>query len=356
MTTRPFLFSCLHYKNTSMNKNSNVNERIDDLIVKSLGLQITPKEEEELHAWISASEENHRYFIEMQYLWKSAASRDKIDFNSIGAFQRFKVRAGLGEKAKEKNIGFYLNTFLRYAAIVVLAFALGGLSYYFVNNRIIQNNTKEYSINVPNGAKTKIELPDKSVVFLNAGSSLHFSQNFGEKSRNVELKGEGYFEIAHNPAKPFIVHTSQASVRVLGTKFDVKAYPDEKKLNVTLLKGSIQLRTIYKPGEVLMLKPNQSAIIDKEQQNVEVKQVVASDAAAWAKGKIIFDEVLFGNIVRRLERDYNVTIIVKNSKLNNLRFFGDFRNAQSIEEILNIMTADNEFRYTMKGNVITVYQ
>jgi len=339
-----------------MNQNFHNDERINDLIVKFFGRQTTANEEEELRAWVSQSEENRRYLVEMQYLWKTVAAQDKATFNSEAAFQRFKVRVTMRQQANDRNPHLHLFSVLRWAAVLVLAFVLGGLSYYFVNNHTIQSNTKQYSICVPYGAKTRVELPDKSEVWLNAGSTLHYKQDFGQKSRQVELVGEGYFEIARNTAMPFTVNANQVSVKVLGTKFDVKAYPEDKRLEVTLLKGSIQLSTIYQPKNSLTLKPNQRAIIDKVHQDIAVKQVVASNAAAWTKGKIIFDEELFGNIVRRLERDYNVTIIVKDSKLNNLRFYGDFRNAQSIEGIFNIMTANNEFRYTMKDNVITVYQ
>ncbi len=339
-----------------MNRNSNISERIDDLIVKLLDRQITSKEEEELHAWVSKAEENRRYFVEMQYFWNAVTVRDKATFNSEAAFKRFKARVAIHNHVVDRKLHFRLFPALRYAAIIILAFALGGLSYYFVNNRIIQNDTKQYSIYVPYGAKTRVELPDKSVVWLNAGSSLHYKQNFGQKNRDVSLVGEGYFEITHDSSMPFTVNTNQASVRDLGTKFDVKAYPEDKNLVVTLLSGSIRLKTNYKPNKPLILKPDQSAIIDKEQHDLVVKQVDASKVVAWTKGKIIFDEVLFGNIVRQLEREYNVTIKVKDPQLNNLRFFGEFRSTQSIEEIFNIMTANNEFHYTMNNNVITVYR
>lgn len=307
-----------------------------------------------MRSWISESEENQRYFVETQYLWNHAGVKNTPDVNK--AFHHFRTRLQDEKPAKSRSLLINLYPILRYAAIIVVTFALGGLSYYFFNNHTNRNDNKQYSIYVPYGAKTRVELPDKSVVWLNAGSTLSYSQNFGNSTRNVYLKGEGYFEVKHDASRPFIVHANQASIEDLGTKFDVKAYPEDEKLDVTLLKGSIQLTTIYQPGKALLLKPNQRAIINKEQKDVIVKRVVAYDAAAWTKGKIIFNNVVFGNIIRRLERDYNVKIIVKDPKLNELRFIVDFQNAQSIGEILDIMTANNDFHYERKNNVITVYR
>jgi len=339
-----------------MDQNFYNNERIDDLIVNYLSHQLSLNEREELHAWLSQSDENRRYFIEMQDLWNTLATQDKDAFNSEAAYRRFKARISFQSQSEGKKRHNHFPSPVYWAAAVIAAFILGALSFLVVNNEIIQHNTKQYAIYVPYGAKTRVVLPDNSVVWLNAGSTLRYGQNFGQKSRQVALVGEGYFEIAHNPAMPFTVNANQASVKVLGTKFDVKAYPEDNRLDVTLLRGSIQLTTIYQPNKILKLIPNQLAVIDKAHQNVTVKQVDACDAVAWTKGKIVFDEELFGQIVRRLERDYNVTIEVKDPKINTMRFYGDFRNAQSIQEILNIMTSNNEFHYTMNENHIIVYQ
>jgi ferric-dicitrate binding protein FerR (iron transport regulator) len=339
-----------------MNRDFHINERIDDLIVNYLIRQLSSNEREELHLWLSQSEENRCYFAETLDIWKTSEAQGKDVFNSQAAYQRIKARISFQHQPSKEKSHRHLHLPYYWAAAVVMAFVLGGFSFFVINNNLIQNNTKQYSIYVPYGAKTRVVLPDNSVVWLNAGTTLRYGQNFGQASRQLTLEGEGYFEIAHNVAMPFTVNANQASVKVLGTKFDIKAYPEDKRLDVTLLRGSIQLTTIYQPNSSLKLIPGQLAIVDKANRDVKVKRVDAREAAAWTKGKIVFDEELFSQIVRRLERDYNVTIEVKDPKLNNLRFYGDFRDAQSIQEILNIMTSNNDFHYTMKGNHIIVYQ
>jgi len=339
-----------------MNRDFHINERIDDLIVNYLIHQLSSEDREELRIWLSISEENRSYFVEMQDIWKTSEAQDKDVFDSEAAYRRIKALISYQHQPNKEKRHIHLPLPYYWAAAVVLAFVLGGFSFFVINNRIIQNSAKQYAIYVPYGAKARVVLPDNSIVWLNAGSTLRYGQNFGQNNRQLALVGEGYFEIAHNAAMPFTVNANQVSLKVLGTKFDVKAYPEDKRLDVTLLRGSILLTTIYQPNSSLKLIPGQLAIVNKTNRDVKVKRVDASEAAAWTKGKIVFDEELFSQIIRRLERDYDVTIDVKDPKLNDLRFYGDFSNAQSIQEILNIMTSNNDFHYTMKENHIVVYQ
>jgi ferric-dicitrate binding protein FerR (iron transport regulator) len=338
-----------------MNEMQSQNEQIDLLIINCLSKEISQDELNTLRAWIMESEKNRKYFMQLQDIWNSSSTKADADFNSELAYQYFLSRISAFQKETPKTRKlFFTRPPFQWAVAACVAFLLGGLSLSLYNSRISEN--KFYSVSVPFGAKSKIELPDKSVVWLNAGSTLRYQQNFGQKSRQVSLIGEGYFEIAKNAAMPFVVKANEVSVKVLGTKFDVKAYPDDKQLDVTLLQGSIGLSTVYKPDSSLLLVPNQRAILNRANHNVSISRFQASNAAAWTKGEIIFDEELFGQIVRRLEREYNVTINVKDESINRLCFYGDFRNAQSIEEIFNIMTANNEFHYKMKTSIITVYK
>lgn len=296
------------------------NTRIDDLIIKFLDRQTTVEEEKDLQVWVSQSEENRRYLSEIQYLWNTVAMQDKIPFDSEAAFQRFKARIAVQKTVKNDSQHLNLYSLLRWIVIFLIAFLLGGSGFYILNNYFILKDKKQYSISVPVGAKVKIRLPDKSVVWLNSGSSLHYSQNFGIKSRKISLIGEAYFEVAKNPNKPFIVYTKVASIRVLGTKFDVNAYTDEDHIDVTLLKGSILLKTVYRPN-VLTLKPNQRAIIDKKNQKVSVIHFAACKSVKWTKGESFLGNETIGETVHR---SYNIKIVVKDYEQNKLHFNRDF--------------------------------
>ena len=331
-----------------MNTTPNNKDYIDDLILGYLNHRLTEPELAEMLAWIESSEANKLYFNEILDIWKTSDYSHHF-FDSISAYQRFRERFILNQKKKPSQYW----RFTRWAAIFILAFSLGAISYYFLNNK--KQTVNQYTLYVPYGAKTRMELPDKSVVWLNAGSTLKYSQDFGKKNRQLFLEGEGYFEVTKNPANPFIVNTEQISVKVLGTEFNVNAYKEEKQLNVTLLHGSVQMTTIYQPDKVVILAPGQRAVIDKVANTVVVKETEVSQSIGWTQGQLTFDEELFGQIVRRLEREYNVTIDVTKPELNDLHFYGNFKQAQTIEEIFDIMTADKNFHYSKKGNKITVY-
>lgn len=333
-----------------MNTVSSDKDHIDDLILGYLNHQLTTSELTELMAWIELSETNKSYFNEMQDIWKTSACSQYV-FDSILAYQHFQ-KCFLLNQTKKKAKFF---TFIRWAAVWMLVFSSGVVSYYILNSWKQKQTESLYTLYVPYGGKTRMELPDKSVVWLNAGSTLRYAQDFGKKRRNLFLEGEGYFEVTANPVIPFVVNTEQLSVKVVGTKFNVKAYPEDEQLTVTLLQGSIHLTTVYQPDQLLALAPDQRVVVYKTDYRAVIKEVKSELSCAWTQGQIVFDEELFGKIVRRLEREYNVIIDVKQPRLNNIRFYGNFRQAQSIEEIFDIMTANKDFHYKKKGNKITVY-
>jgi len=333
-----------------MDFSSSENDRTDDLILGYLNHQLTELELAELLSWIELSEANKSYFNEIQDIWKTSSLSNDL-FDSMSAYQRFQKRFFL--PPPKKRTRFWALT--RWAAVGILVFSLGAFSYYILNHWKQESTDNPYALYVPFGAKMRMELPDQSVVWLNAGSTLRYSSNFGKENRQLFLEGEAYFEVTKNPSKPFVVTTEQASIKVTGTKFDVKAYPEDGQLNVTLLQGSIHLTTIYQPHRELVLEPNQRAVVDKKENTVTIKDVKGEQSSVWTQGQMIFDEEVFGQIIHRLEREYNVIINVTKPQLMNVHFYGNFRQAQTIEEIFDIMTANNEFHYSKKGNKITVY-
>jgi ferric-dicitrate binding protein FerR (iron transport regulator) len=325
-------------------------EEIDMLIINFLSKEISNEERTALQNWIMQSDDNRQYFIQMQDLWKSI-SHDEVSFDSEQAYKRFVKRI---EASRRVSRSGHKGRFLKWAAVFVLAFGLGSLSFYIANQRSLDNHF--YAIDVPYGAKSRVELPDKSVVWLNAGSTMHYAQSFGKNNRDVSLDGEAYFEVSKNRHLPFTVHGKEVSVKVLGTKFNVKSYAEDSVVDVTLIEGSVDLKNNLVADSRVILKPNERATLNKRTEHLMVNNVEASNSREWTNGKLIFEEELFGQIVRRLEREYNVKIIVNDPSLNTLRFYGDFRNAQSIGEIFDIMTANNKFRYTIRKSVINVYK
>ncbi len=335
--------------------NTHIEDQIELLIIDYLGGMISPRDLEILEQWIDESEENRHHFEQLKRIWNTASLAEDKEFDSELAYNRFRIRVKEYQKQNQKKRRLTINPFLQGVAASVILFITGGLALYFIH--AYRSESQQYSITVPYGSKSKITLPDNSIVWLNAGSTLSYLSNFGRKARKVVLNGEAYFEVSKNKEKPFVVQGNDLAVRVLGTKFDVKSYQEDSIVDVTLLEGSVSLTGRQKESEKpVLIKPGERASYHKYSQRMVVANVEATNSNAWTRGSLVFEEEKFGQIIKRLEREYNVMIEVKNKELLERRFYGDFRRAQSITEIFDIMTESNKFHYRMMENKIEVYQ
>ena len=180
--------------------------------------------------------------------------------------------------------------------------------------------------------------------------------NFGINNRNVTLCGEGYFEVSKNKNLPFQVVSDDIKVEVLGTKFNVKNYPEDPNIKVALLEGSVML---YDSLESTILKPNQIAQYDKQNKKTTLKTIAAENTSAWINGHLYFDEENMETIALALERAFDVNITIKDETLKKMIFYGDFIiESNNIDEIMNIMAATNKFNYHYKirKNEIEIFQ
>jgi len=242
--------------------------------------------------------------------------------------------------------------FSRVAAVLLIPL-LVSLFFIFQHNQPDTTLFADNVVKVSRGVVSYLHLPDGTQVWLNSGSRLTYDNTFNKENRNVALEGEAYFEVTKNPKKPFIVHGKEMAVKVLGTKFDVKSYNEDASVVVTLLEGSVNLSDVNNPSSSsLLLKPNERATFTKENSKLTVNKVNAKNACEWIHGNLVFDDEEFGQIVRCLEREFNITIKVQDKEIDQLRFYGRFKNTQPLEEILNVMTANQKFHYNQKENVI----
>ncbi len=243
--------------------------------------------------------------------------------------------------------------FSRVAAVLLIPL-LVSLFFMFRHNQPDSTMFADNVVKVSRGVVSYLHLPDGTQVWLNSGSRLTYGNTFNKENRNVILEGEAYFEVTKNPKKPFVVQGKEMSVKVLGTKFDVKSYKEDASVVVTLLEGSVHLSEVNKQSSSsLLLKPNDQATFIKENSKLTVNKINAKNACEWIHGNLIFDDEEFGQIVKCLEREYNITIDIQDRDIEQLHFYGKFRNTQPIEEILNIMTANQKFHYNQNDNVFT---
>lgn len=208
-------------------------------------------------------------------------------------------------------------------------------------------------IDIPRGGEYKLRLSDGSLVHLNAMSSLRYPVHFSGETREVELTGEAFFEVSKDAAKPFIVKTAGIDVRVLGTTFNVSAYPDNPYTQTTLVSGSVQMQT--KEGASIVLKPSQQAELDNKSHEMVVRQVDASLYTSWVQGKIYFKDERLETIMTTLARWYDVTIVYANEKVKNMRFGCNLNRYEEITPFLKLLEATGKVKTKVENHTITIY-
>jgi transmembrane sensor len=192
---------------------------------------------------------------------------------------------------------------------------------------------------IPYGNQSRVVLSDNTVVWLNAGSRLVYPTLFRDKTREVLLFGEAYFEVAKNPEKPFIVKTSDLDIRVLGTKFNVSAYAEDNVVQTVLKEGSVAVRRIGAglfEKDIVML-PNQMAAFNKTTGETKVKEVDTDYYILWTKGLISFEEIDFVRVIKKLERFYNISISFSDNQKEIMRISGKLDLKQSRKEVMEYL-------------------
>ncbi|MDE3235027.1 MAG: FecR family protein [Bacteroidota bacterium] len=231
-----------------------------------------------------------------------------------------------------------------------------------------------------NGSKTRLTLPDGTKVWLNAGSKLSYPNTFGNALREVALTGEAFFDVTKNPQKPFVIHTSKMDIRVLGTAFNVKCYPDEKKIETSLIRGSIEVTLKDRPTEKIYLKPNEKLtlindeVITERKPNAGKKKTEESILAepmvtigyithqpadnsvvetSWVENKLVFRGETFEEVALKMERWYGVTINIANENLKKEHLTGAFEK-ENITQALDALELTTDFKYVISKNNITI--
>jgi transmembrane sensor len=356
---------------------------IDDIIISFLKDEISVKERKILEDWLVSNPSNKAYFKQIYKIWNTADLLKKDDGEVDKILQKVKFQiqniANVPPKnlSKSRSIVYSLG---KWAAVVLISLCAGAFLYYYMEKGpsfIAQQNTYN-EITVPMGSRSKIRLPDGTEVTLNAGSKLTYRMDYGKVLREVDFSGEGYFKVAKQKSKPFIVHTSKANIRALGTEFNVKAYPDENVIETILVEGSVVVNEINsskdKKSESVILKPGQKAQIYKNFESD--KQPINSEAGnnssitaiekhpeislgtsdiqvetSWKNKRWIIQGEDLENLAVLFSRRFNVNIHLKNAELKKYKFSGIIEN-ETIEQVFSIMKFTIPISYTIdKGDV-----
>ncbi|WET04993.1 FecR family protein [Flavobacterium sp. YJ01] len=213
------------------------------------------------------------------------------------------------------------------------------------------------TIKIPYGKKFRLQLSDGTFVHLNSGTTLKYPVKFiAGENRQVFLDGEAFFDVAKDKKHPFIVNADELNVRVLGTHFNVSNYPEDPLTDVVLVEGSVgmyQSNQEFDANKNTILKPGFKGSFNKENAKISTKAVITDIYTSWINGGLTFRNMTFKNIITKLERRYNVTIINKNEKLANEKFNASFKE-ESIENVMSYFNDIHGINYTIKNNQILI--
>ena len=247
---------------------------------------------------------------------------------------------------------FWLNASAIAASIALL---LGVSNYISYHEGYKNQNSQMVEMANPMGMRSSIVLSDGTRVILNAGTTLSYPAAFVSNQREVKVNGEAFFEVSHDKDHPFIVSAENVKVKVLGTKFNVKAYKEDDHIEVTLTEGKVGVG-LRGHHDMMYISPGQQALFNKMKQSFSKYEVNLDYYTSWKEGKFYFKSVTFLEIAKQLERRFNVHISVEPAKLQRTVFSGDFVRGENLEQILRIITADKRTDYTMRGDSICIYE
>ena len=274
-----------------------------------------------------------------------------------------------GQKEKSRGIVRKLLGAAAVAAALIWAFFYFNAGPSAVTDPVNARNT----VSTKKGSKSKVQLPDGSQVWLNADSRIVYNENFRGSVREVELSGEAYFDVVRDESRPFIIHTPTIDVKVLGTAFNVRSYADEMNTETSLIRGSVEI-TLLKSADQrkIILKPNDKLIVRNEEavtrpaQQQQVKAPVMTldkisyqqtDKNAvetlWVMNKLAFDDEPLAAIARKLERWYDVRVIIADEALKKESYTATFED-KTLKEVMDALRTGGGFDYSINKKEVFI--
>ena len=230
------------------------------------------------------------------------------------------------------------------------------------------------------GSKSKVKLPDGTVVWLNAGSKLTYNKTYGQTLREVNLSGEGYFDVVKMKDKPFIINTADIRIKVLGTVFNVKAYPQDKKTETSLIRGSIEVTINNRPSDKYFLSPNEKLVVENDEVLMKTGEKVKGSSlrsvntplislnklnystadstlaeTEWINNRLVFRDESLEELAVKMERWYNMNIEIRDEDLKQTRVSGIF-DSETIDQALEALKISIRFHYEQEGNNIIIHR
>ncbi len=270
----------------------------------------------------------------------------KVDVES--AFK--KVNSRIKTQSQTTQIITIITRFAAVLTLPLLAFTVWSLFFQEKQTELAQNEITWHEIQSPAGMRSHVVLPDGTDLWLNAESRIKYSIPFSRENRQVELSGEAFLKVVKNKNVPFIVRAGTATVKVLGTQFNVKAYPEDEQLEVALAEGSVEFTGTTADGKkaAATLVPNDYLAMNIATGKVRLENKNLSKHISWVKNTIIFDETPMPEVAKTLERWYGVKVVIADAEINKYRFTTTFENESlfRVLELLELSSPAIKIKYT----------
>ncbi|MFZ4549696.1 MAG: FecR family protein [Bacteroidales bacterium] len=309
-----------------------------------------------LSEWLKQDPKNEEAFKEYQKTWQLIEKQhiqSSVNINQEWEFIHRKIENSVSvdenevkvvslNQDKSKNIHFFRQIWKVAASVAVLLVSSFLLYFYF---------SKPANITVTSQSTTiEQTLPDGSIVSLHAGSQIIYPEKFASNHRNVELKGEAYFKVAHDKTKPFVVASGDARVEVLGTQFNVNTHSSDGAMEVVLTSGKVSVYYNANPKQNVLLMPGEKAELIVEQKQIRKSANTDPNYMAWKTLILKFENENLAQVISTLQKVYQTPILLSDTQLAGCRVTASFNN-QTLESVLEVLKQTLDLQISQKGNV-----
>ena len=333
-----------HLWNYIINRSGIQMQFTPELLRKYLSGSCTDEEKSVVEKWLSSEDLEESY---------PAAEAEEESQEAVWKRLRFSEKPSADIVAKSRWL--WLSGV---AASVILVIA-GGFLLFKTAGVTIPSQTsgstekRFITIESPDGHRKELRLPDGTMVYLNSGSQLRYPETFDKETRTVQFSGEAYFEVSKDSLHPFIILTENTQTKVLGTEFNLRAYPSEKRTEVVVTEGRVKFSARTDEKQAVLLTASEQGSYIRGRSPVE-RTVYVNRYLGWRENKLIFSDQKLSEIIPELERWYGVKVEVKSEELLSLRYTGTFRNV-TLSNLIQSMSYALDFKYQLTNKTLSIY-
>lgn len=331
------------------------NDRLQELMSRSLSGEATAEELQELETLLVADGKALGRYKLLQQFWNQheAVSQPAVEDALQNMLAKMNMTRASHEATHQVPLrGTGRKIWLYMAAAMVMA-VVGTVVFWYWNNKKPVDVASLMEKHNARGTKSIIELTDGSKIWLNADSKIQYPEVFTGTTREVYLNGEAFFEVAKNPARPFIIHLANGTVRVLGTSFNIRAYDTEKVVETSVATGKVAFIPKFQTTDTVFITPNNKVRYVPEEARVDVLPTAAAEDKAWTEGRLLFKALTLEEIAIELERNFGKKVQFLDEAPKRYRLTGSFQN-NSLSDIMYYLSQTKEFYFTITNSELLI--